>query len=84
MAHLSKRRQALANTVDRAKMYPAIDAMKLIKDTATAKFDESVDVAVNLGSLLALEMPIIEPSKDSTWSLLLRTTDPVSNCATCS
>jgi large subunit ribosomal protein L1 len=30
-------------------MYPAIDAIKLVKDTATAKFDESVDVAVNLG-----------------------------------
>ena len=49
MAHISKRRQALANKVDRAKIYPVIDAMKLIKDTSTAKFDESVDVAVNLG-----------------------------------
>ena len=49
MAHISKRRQALANKVDRAKTYPAIDAMKLVKDTSTAKFDESVDVAVNLG-----------------------------------
>ena len=49
MAHISKRRQALANKVDRAKSYPAIDAMKLVKDTSTAKFDESVDVAVNLG-----------------------------------
>jgi large subunit ribosomal protein L1 len=49
MANISKRRQALAGKVDRAKMYPAIDAMKLVKDTSTAKFDESVDVAVNLG-----------------------------------
>jgi large subunit ribosomal protein L1 len=49
MAHISKRRQALAGKVDRAKAYPAIDAMKLVKDTSTAKFDESVDVAVNLG-----------------------------------
>ena len=49
MANISKRRQALAGKVDRVKTYPAIDAMKLIKDTATAKFDESVDVAVNLG-----------------------------------
>jgi len=46
---ISKRRKALAAKVDRALAYPAIDAMKLIKDTATAKFDESVDVAVNLG-----------------------------------
>ena len=49
MASLSKRRKALADKVDRAKAYPAIDAMQLIKSTATAKFDESVDVAVNLG-----------------------------------
>jgi large subunit ribosomal protein L1 len=46
---ISKRRKAFANKVDRAKAYPALDAMKLVKDTATAKFDESVDVAVNLG-----------------------------------
>ena len=49
MAHVSKRRKAIAGKVDHAKAYPAIDAMKLIKGTATAKFDEAVDVAVNLG-----------------------------------
>ena len=46
---ISKRRKAFANKVDRAKAYPALDAMKLVKETATAKFDESIDVAVNLG-----------------------------------
>jgi large subunit ribosomal protein L1 len=49
MADLSKRRKALAGKVDRSKAYPAVDAFKLVKETATAKFDESVDVAVNLG-----------------------------------
>src|SRR6266481_1177300 len=49
MATISKRRKAFANKVDRAKAYPALDAMKLVKESATAKFDESVDVAVNLG-----------------------------------
>jgi large subunit ribosomal protein L1 len=49
MAKISKRRQALAGKVDRIKTYPALDAIQLVKDTATAKFDESVDVAVNLG-----------------------------------
>jgi large subunit ribosomal protein L1 len=49
MAAISKRRKAFANKVDRAKAYPALDAMKLVKETATAKFDESIDVAVNLG-----------------------------------
>ena len=49
MTAISKRRKAFENKVDRAKAYPALDAMKLVKETATAKFDESVDVAVNLG-----------------------------------
>src|SRR5512147_1264400 len=49
MAAISKRRKAFAGKIDRAKAYPVIDAMQLIKQTATAKFDEAVDVAVNLG-----------------------------------
>jgi large subunit ribosomal protein L1 len=48
-AKLSKRQKATADLVERNKAYPAMDAMKLIKQTANAKFDESVDVAVNLG-----------------------------------
>ena len=49
MAAISKRRKALGAKVDPVKSYPALDAMKLVKETATAKFDESVDVAINLG-----------------------------------
>jgi large subunit ribosomal protein L1 len=49
MATLSKRRKALAGKVDRNKAYPMLEAMKLVKECATAKFDESIDVAVNLG-----------------------------------
>src|SRR5215212_8608363 len=49
MPHVSKRRKAFASKVDHAKAYPAMEAMKLVKETATAKFDEAVDVAVNLG-----------------------------------
>jgi len=49
MTSISKRRKTMASKVDRAKAYAALDAMKLVKETATAKFDESVDVAVNLG-----------------------------------
>jgi large subunit ribosomal protein L1 len=49
MNAMTKRRKAFSNKVDRAKSYAALDAMKLVKETATAKFDESVDVAVNLG-----------------------------------
>ncbi len=49
MAKLSKRVQALRAKVDRNKLYPVADALSLIKENATAKFDESIDVAVNLG-----------------------------------
>jgi len=49
MAALTKRRKVMASKVDHAKVYPAIEAMNLVKQTATAKFDEAVDVAINLG-----------------------------------
>jgi large subunit ribosomal protein L1 len=49
MAHVSKRRKGIAGKIDHAKAYAALEAMKLVKQTATAKFDEAVDVAVNLG-----------------------------------
>src|SRR5258706_4491824 len=46
---LSKRMKVVRAKVDRSKFYSVDDALKLVKDTAVAKFDESVDVAVNLG-----------------------------------
>jgi large subunit ribosomal protein L1 len=46
---LSKRLQAIKSKIDRSKSYPVMEALQLVKETATAKFDESVDVAVNLG-----------------------------------
>src|SRR5512138_3599439 len=49
MAKLSKRTQAIRKKVDGQKVYPAADALKLVKECANAKFDESVDVAVQLG-----------------------------------
>jgi len=49
MAKLSKRQQAIQAKIDRSKTYPVNDALGLVKETATAKFDESVDVAINLG-----------------------------------
>ncbi len=49
MAHISKRYKALAAQVDRTKLYTLDEALKLVKATAKAKFDESIDVAVNLG-----------------------------------
>ncbi|ARP84241.1 50S ribosomal protein L1 [Bordetella genomosp. 8] len=49
MAKLSKRAIALREKIDRTKLYPVNEALNLIKETAAAKFDESVDVAVQLG-----------------------------------
>ena len=49
MAQVSKRYKAIAAQVDRSKLYVLDEALKLVKETAKAKFDESIDVAVNLG-----------------------------------
>ena len=49
MAKLTKKQQALQGKVDSGKLYPVADALQLVKDCATAKFDESIDVAVQLG-----------------------------------
>src|ERR1051325_10134699 len=49
MARISKRYKAIATKVDRNKLYPLSDALSIVKENATAKFNESVDVAINLG-----------------------------------
>lgn len=49
MAKQPKRMQALREQVKAERQYPLEEALALVKETATAKFDESVDVAVNLG-----------------------------------
>src|SRR5580698_5725814 len=49
MAKLSKRLKAFESKVDRMKLYPIDDALSLVKQCASAKFDESIDVAVQLG-----------------------------------
>lgn len=46
---MSKRMKALNAKFDSTKNYSVDEALKILKGTATAKFDESVDVAVNLG-----------------------------------
>ncbi|MFP5412463.1 MAG: 50S ribosomal protein L1 [Gammaproteobacteria bacterium] len=49
MAKLSKRAKAIRAKIDRQKPYPLADALALVKECAVAKFDESIDVAVQLG-----------------------------------
>ncbi len=49
MPHVAKRQQAWKAKLPPGKQYPIDDALKLVKEFATAKFPEAVDVAVNLG-----------------------------------
>ena len=49
MAKLTKKQKAVQGKVVAQKPYPVLEALTLAKETATAKFDESIDVAVNLG-----------------------------------
>ena len=49
MAQLSKRVKAARSKIDRTKVYSLDEALKLAKENATAKFDESIDIAINLG-----------------------------------
>ena len=49
MAHSGKRIVKARETVDRIKLYKLDEAVKLVKERATAKFDETVELALNLG-----------------------------------
>jgi large subunit ribosomal protein L1 len=49
MAQLTKRQKAMQGKADTIKLYPIVEALTLVKECATAKFDESIDVSVRLG-----------------------------------
>ena len=49
MAHEGKRIRSAREGIDRTKLYPIGDAVKLIKERAKAKFDETIEVSMNLG-----------------------------------
>ena len=49
MAKLSKNQKAVRERLERGKAYPVAEAIGLVKELAHSKFQESVDVAVNLG-----------------------------------
>ena len=49
MAHVSKRFKKATDGVDTAKAYDVAEAVKLIKSRATAKFDETIELSINLG-----------------------------------
>ena len=49
MAKIAKRVRSTREGIDRVKLYPITDAVSLVKERATAKFDETIEVAMNLG-----------------------------------
>jgi large subunit ribosomal protein L1 len=49
MAKIAKRVRSTREGIDRVKLYPLDEALALVKDRATAKFDETIEVAMNLG-----------------------------------
>jgi large subunit ribosomal protein L1 len=49
MAKLSKKAKLVKSKVDRAKQYSVTEAVKILKEVATGKFNEAIDVSVNLG-----------------------------------
>src|SRR5690606_16485481 len=49
MARSSNRYKTIASQIDRSKIYLVEEALSVVKSTANAKFDESIDVAINLG-----------------------------------
>ena len=65
MANSSKRFKAVTEKVNPDHFYPLEEVFQLIKDTATAKFDEGVDVAINLGICLLYTSP---SPRDATLS----------------
>jgi large subunit ribosomal protein L1 len=46
---MAKRIDALRAKIDRNKLYPVTDGLSMVKENATAKFNESIDAVVNLG-----------------------------------
>jgi large subunit ribosomal protein L1 len=52
MSKLTKRQKAVGDKIDSNKLYAAPDALGLVKEFAVAKFDESIDVAVQLGAVV--------------------------------
>ncbi len=49
MANVGKRLRSAREGLDRDKLYPLTDAVKMVKDNAKAKFDETIELAMNLG-----------------------------------
>src|SRR5271165_518064 len=49
MSTLGKRTRTAREGVDREKLYPLAEAVKMVKERATSKFDETIEIAMNLG-----------------------------------
>ncbi len=61
MTKLGKRTDAARVGIDRKKLYALSDAVKMVKERAKAKFDETVEVAFNLGGKIEFDRVIATP-----------------------
>ena len=62
MAKLSKRINAFRDKVELGKYYSIQDAVNLLKEISSVKFDESVEVAINLGAVSYTHLTL--PTRD--------------------
>ncbi|MDB5473295.1 MAG: ribosomal protein, partial [Devosia sp.] len=49
MAHIGKKLAKAREGIDRNKLYKLDEAIKMVKGRASAKFDETIEIAINLG-----------------------------------
>ncbi len=49
MSHVGKRIKAAREGIDRTKLYQITDAVKMLRERSTAKFDETIEISMNLG-----------------------------------
>ncbi len=60
MARIGKRVKAARDGVDRERSYPVQEAVKMVKERAKAKFDETIEMAMNLGDYRLRQLPYAE------------------------
>jgi ribosomal protein L1 len=78
---IGKRLKKAREGVDREKLYPLADAIKMVKERAKSKFDETIEIAINLGVVRKRKKPrlrVLTSSAPKTWSRRCRAATSIS------
>ena len=67
MANISKRRKLINEKVEAGKLYSIDEAVALLKEVSSVKFDETVDVAVNLGLDAKKSDQVVRGATGKSW-----------------